>query len=350
MIKPRTIALIFAFLVSLVTSIVLIAFGLLDFSEVVKVAVVVAVVVVVFQYLLVRYGIYTELEKIIETLERISQGDFTLQAPPKQNVVFHPLKKVRRAVYLQATLDRREINQLKRLAAFRKEFIADVSHELKTPLFAAQGFVHTLIDGAAEDEVIRTRFLKKAAKSLDSLDILIQDLLTLSQIEIGEVKMQFEYFEINKMASEIIEQLENKAQSKGIVLELDQVYTEPIIVFADYLKMKQVVVNLVSNGIKYNKEGGEVKIGFLSDKSTVSVFVKDNGEGIPEEDLTRIFERFYRVEKSRSREKGGTGLGLAIVKHIVEGHKSKIIVNSKVGEGSVFTFKLPKGKTDSLFN
>ncbi|MEM6362118.1 MAG: ATP-binding protein, partial [Bacteroidota bacterium] len=214
-------------------------------------------------------------------------------------------------------------------------------------IFAAQGFVHTLLDGAVKDKSVRHRFLKKAAKSLDGLDMLVQDLLVLSQIETGEIRMYFEYFDIKQMTADILEQFENKADKKDITISFEENIPNSVTVYGDWQRLNQVITNLLSNAIKYSNEGGKVTIDFDVDESKVGVTVRDNGEGIPKTDVDRIFERFYRVDKSRSREKGGTGLGLAIVKHILEGHKSTIHVKSEVGQGSVFSFKLPKEKAES---
>jgi len=257
-----------------------------------------------------------------------------------------PFEHLNQEISSFAMLKQKEIDELKKLEAFRKEFIADVSHELKTPIFAAQGFVHTLIDGAVNDRNVRNKFLKKAAKSLDGLDSLVQDLLTLSQMETGDIKMKFEQINLVTLCKEVVEQFEEKAEQKKINLKLQSSRYPEIFVHADEKRIGQVITNLVSNAINYTPEGGEVAINFDVGKKNVTTFVLDTGEGIPKEHLHRIFERFYRVDKSRSREKGGTGLGLAIVKHILEGHNSKAEVYSEVGKGSEFTFKLPRSKAD----
>jgi len=236
-----------------------------------------------------------------------------------------------------------EISELKKMADFRKDFIANISHELKTPIFAAQGFVHTLLDGAVKDKNVRTRFLKKAAKSLDGLDMLVQDLLTLSQIESGDIKMHREYFDILKLIEEVFDQLVERAGKRNITLNMEP-RKGSFLVYADYRRIHQVIVNLVQNGMKYNKEGGIVKVTVDGYDDRISVSVSDNGKGIEPKHHKRIFERFYRVEKSRTRSKGGTGLGLAIVKHILEGHDTEIRVSSKLGEGSDFSFNLPTEK------
>jgi two-component system phosphate regulon sensor histidine kinase PhoR len=275
--------------------------------------------------------------KMMEKLRRKELSDFSDEKTGKVN----PLGKINEEIHSFAILKQKEIDELIKLENFRREFVADVSHELKTPIFAAQGFVHTLLDGAVNDKNVRTKFLKKAAKSLDGLDALVQDLLTLSQIETGDIKMHFENFDLLRLCDDVIDQFEEKAEKKKIKLLLSRDHHR-IIVYADRQRISQVVTNFVSNAINYTPEGGTVSIDFEVGKKNVTTVVTDNGEGIPEAHLDRIFERFYRVDKSRSREKGGTGLGLAIVKHILEGHHSRPEVSSEVGKGSTFSFKLPK--------
>ena len=238
-----------------------------------------------------------------------------------------------------------EIEDLKKLEVFRREFLADISHELKTPIFAAQGFVHTLLDGAVKDKNVRDRFLKKAAKSLDGLDNLVQDLLTISQMETGQITMKFENFNIFELVREVFEQLEDKSDKKNISTKIAGWVDPNIFVYADMRRIYQVMINLVNNAIKYIPEGGQVSVGFKKQKNLIHVTVQDNGDGISEEHTSRIFERFYRIEKSRSKGiQGGTGLGLAISKHIVEAHNSILSVSSKLGKGSTFSFDVPIGK------
>lgn len=239
----------------------------------------------------------------------------------------------------------REIEELKKMEAFRKDFIADVSHELKTPIFAAQGFVHTLLDGAIKEKGVRKKFLKKAAKSLDGLDMLVQDLLTLSQIETKQIKMRFEEVDLYALTEDVFEQFKGKHNKKEIALRIDG-RLRKVLVLADRQRIFQVLTNFISNAIKHSEEGGEVIVSFSVRKKSVITRVKDFGEGIAPEHINRIFERFYRVDKSRSREKGGTGLGLAIVKHILDGHGTRAEVESEPGKGSTFSFKLPRARTD----
>ena len=295
-------------------------------------------------YVVLEFLVFREINKIYKMLEKLRKKELSGIKREKSGAL-NPLKNINEEIYSFALLKQKEIDELKKLEAFRKEFIADVSHELKTPIFAAQGFVHTLLDGAVNDKHVRNRFLKKAAKSLDGLDVLVQDLLTLSQIETGDIKMKFEPLDLFKLCSEVIDQFEEKSEKKNIKLKLINP-EHKLTVYADWQRITQVVTNLVSNAINYTTEGGEVVVAFDVGKKNVTAFISDTGEGIPQQHLARIFERFYRVDKSRSREKGGTGLGLAIVKHILEGHGSRAEVESHVGKGSTFSFKLPRSKGD----
>ena len=304
-------------------------------------------------FITLEFFIFKEINNIYEVLNNLREKEESgLDVDVKLSL--NPLKRINQEIFSYATDKQREIEELKRLAVFRREFLADVSHELKTPIFAAQGYIYTLLDGAVKDKTVRKRFLKKAAKSLDGLDLMVQDLLTLSQLEIGQIRMNFAYFDLVGVISEVFDQVEGKAEKKKINLLLNEEMPQKLIVWADKQRIQQVILNLVSNAIKYTKDTAEdqeepswVEISVKEEREKVKVFVKDNGKGIPEEHLNRIFERFYRVEKSRSKERGGTGLGLAIVKHILEAHKSKINVKSTLGRGSAFSFVLRKVKEKS---
>ncbi len=287
------------------------------------------------------YFIFEEVNNIYATLQDLKMKGLSI-SKKKIGKIPNPLKKINEDLNIYATKKERQITDLKRLERFRREFLADVSHELKTPIFAAQGFVHTLIDGAVNDVVVRDKFLEKAAKSLDGLDALVRDLVALSQMESGEIKMNRAITDLGKLTSEVVEQLEKMAINKNISISISQPNNIPILVNIDTFRMNQVLTNLIENAIKYGNEGGKVQIIFESNQKFWKVTVKDNGPGIPANHLDRIFERFYRVEKSRSKDMGGTGLGLAIVKHILAGHRSKISVSSKLEKGTSFSFKLEK--------
>lgn len=293
-------------------------------------------------YFALEFLVFREINKIFALIDKVKKKDFKLSR--KQIVIdTNPLRRLNEEIFAYATKKQQEIDELKKLENFRKEFLANVSHELKTPIFAAQGFIHTLIDGAVDDKNVRDKFLDKAARSLDGLDALVQDLLTLSQMETGDIKMRYEKFDICQLTSEVFEQLEEKAEAKRIRLRFHKGSDQPVWAYADTQRISQVMTNLIDNAIKYGREEGKVLVSFSIEKDSLIVAIKDDGPGIEPEHLKRIFERFYRIEKSRSKDKGGTGLGLAIVKHIIEAHKSKVSVTSKLGKGTTFVFKLEKG-------
>lgn len=239
-----------------------------------------------------------------------------------------------------------EIDTLKIREEYRKEFLGNVSHELKTPLFTVQGYIHTLLDGAMEDRRVRKKYLNRAAKGVERLIYIIKDLDLITKLEIGDLHLEWEDFDVIELIRSVFELLEMKASKKGISLVFDTEYTKPIMVHADKEKIQQVLTNLVVNSIKYGHQDGttEVSVENLI-KNKVIIRVTDNGEGIAEQHLTRLFERFFRVDKSGSRKEGGSGLGLAIVKHIMEAHNEKIYVESVVDVGSEFSFTLEKTKT-----
>lgn len=346
--SSRVIALLLATCIAAVTSAFLSLFNEVSTTALIVTGLISFSVSYLLGFIILEFLIFREIDKIYNLFDRLRKKELKTIDTFKSNPL-NPLKKINDEIFSYAALKQKEIDELKKIEAFRREFIADVSHELKTPIFAAQGFVHTLLDGAVKDKNVRTRFLKRAAKSLDGLDMLVQDLLTLSHIETGEIKMHFEYFDIKGLVTDIIDQFENKAEKKEIKISFAPETPDLVTVYGDWQRINQVMNNLISNAIKYTNEAGEVEVGFRITKNDVTTYVKDTGEGIPSDDVKRIFERFYRVDKSRSREKGGTGLGLAIVKHILEEHKSKIEVKSTFGKGSEFSFKLTKGKEEPLF-
>lgn len=233
-----------------------------------------------------------------------------------------------------------DIEYLERLQRMRSQFLANVSHELRTPIFSIQGYLETLLNGAMDDPRVNKHFLQKANQNTVNLSNLLNDLIDISMIESGEMRMSYRYFDINIFIQSIISEFIPIAEEKNIKLIFNPA-KEGLQVFGDKDKLRQVFVNLLQNAIKYTDDGS-IEVLLEEDKKLVNITVKDTGIGIPEEDINRVFERFYRVDKARSRAVGGTGLGLAIVKHIIEAHNSKIIVQSRLGEGSTFSFKLKK--------
>ena len=238
-----------------------------------------------------------------------------------------------------------EIDTLKIREEYRKDFLGNVSHELKTPLFTVQGYIETLLNGAMEDKAIRKKYLQRAAKGVDRLIYIIKDLDLITKLEVGNLNLEKEDFDIIELIENVFDLLEMKASKKKIALTFDMAYDDPIYVNADKEKIQQVLTNLLVNSIKYGNKNGtsEVSVENLI-QNKVIVRITDNGEGIPKRHIPRLFERFYRVDKSGSRSEGGSGLGLAIVKHIIEGHNEKIYVESEFGIGSEFSFTMEKSK------
>jgi len=236
-----------------------------------------------------------------------------------------------------------EIEQLEKLENYRKEFLGNVSHELKTPIFNIQGYISTLLDGGLDDKTINRDYLQRGMKSVDRMIAIVEDLQTITQLEKGELEIEEERFDIIALAKDVIDAQELKARDKKISLELTNDSSQQIFAFADRFRIRQVIVNLIVNSVKYGKENGQTSVKISDTGDKIIVEVSDSGIGIPKEHLPRVFERFYRVDKSRSREQGGTGLGLSIVKHILEAHGQTIDVMSTEGAGSVFSFTLKKG-------
>ena len=237
-----------------------------------------------------------------------------------------------------------EIDHLKQVENYRRDFLSNVSHELKTPIFSIQGYVHTLIDGGIEDADINMHYLNKASKSIDRLISIVDDLESISKLEAGELIVEFRTFDMAELCRDVEESLELQAKEKNIKLLIDNPADKPVYVYADKDLIRQVVVNLLVNSVKYGNRDGATIVRFSEMADRVIIDVIDDGIGIAKNHLSRLFERFYRVDKSRSRDQGGTGLGLAIVKHILEAHKESITVDSEPGKGTTFTFTLQKSK------
>ncbi len=238
----------------------------------------------------------------------------------------------------------REIQRLNRIENYRKEFIGDISHELKTPIFAIQGFIETLLNGAIEDEDVNRKFLQKAQRNVNRLIFLTKDLMEISKLETGELKSEVQDIYLRDVAMDVVENLQYKAKKENVTLEVEEI-NKNILISADRNQIKQVLINLIENAIKYNKPGGSVTVGaktYSKDDGRVLVYVQDSGIGIEQQYIERVTERFFRVDKSRSREKGGTGLGLAIVKHIMEAHGEEFFIESTPNVGSTFSFTLTK--------
>jgi two-component system phosphate regulon sensor histidine kinase PhoR len=278
-----------------------------------------------------------ELVEIKSIISDIRSGKFSTTDEIKLSRTLQSLETEIKNMYQRMKND---IENLERLETMRSQFIANVSHELRTPIFTIQGFIETLMDGAIDDPKVNRQFLQKANQHTIALSNLLNDLIDLSMIESGELRMSYRYFIVNDYIKKIVEELSPFAEERGLNL-IYHPGRPDLEIFGDREKIKQVFVNIIQNAIKYS-EKGKVEIFIKEQKKSVRFTIKDTGIGIPEDSLKRIFERFYRVDKARSKSVGGTGLGLAIVKHILEAHNSTIGVKSVLNEGTEFYFNLEK--------
>jgi two-component system phosphate regulon sensor histidine kinase PhoR len=297
-----------------------------------------AICFIIIQYRVERF-IYRRVKRIYDDLTLLESTSLRNQP------ITTDMGTLTREIDKYARDKKLEIETLKIREEYRKEYLGNVSHELKTPLFTVQGYILTLLDGAMNDEKLRKKYLTRAGKGVERLIYIVKDLDMITKLETGDLSLTTETFDIVELVQNVFELLEMKASKKKITLSFDMEYKQPIMVVADKERIQQVITNLVVNSIKYGREKGttEVSIENLI-KNKVIVRVTDNGEGIEKEHLPRLFERFYRVDKSGSRKEGGSGLGLSIVKHIIEAHNEKIYVESEVDVGSEFSFTLEKAK------
>lgn len=293
---------------------------------------------IVIQYR-VEFFIYRRVKKIYDDVSFLESSTIINQP------ITTDMATLTREVKKFATDKKMEIETLKIREEYRREFLGNVSHELKTPLFTVQGYILTLLDGAMKDKTLRKKYLERAEKGVERLVYIVKDLDMISKLEMGDLNLSFEKFNIIQVVQNVFDLLEMKAEKKNIILSFDNKYIAPILVTGDREKIQQAITNLVVNAIKYGKENGYVEVGFeILDNGKVIVRVKDNGEGIEQHNIPRLFERFYRVDKSGARTEGGSGLGLSIVKHIIEAHNGKIYVQSEFNKGSEFSFTLEKAK------
>ncbi|MEY2905288.1 MAG: hypothetical protein RJA52_1304 [Bacteroidota bacterium] len=284
--------------------------------------------------------IYRKVKLIYKTIhkQKLPQKEKSSNLDISSNII----EDVEREVALWAENQKEEVEKYKSWAEYRRKFVGDISHELKTPIFNIQGYIHTLIDGGLDDESVNLNFLKKAAKNVERLQTIVEDLEAISRLESGELILDIQVFDIKELTEEVFEELEIKAEEKNISLDFKVGASQGYEVQADRETIRQALVNLIHNSIKYGKEGGKTRVGFYDMDKHVLIEIADNGIGISDKDIDHVFDRFYRVDKSRSRTQGGSGLGLSIVKHIVEAHKQTINVRSSPQLGSTFGFTLKK--------
>ena len=293
---------------------------------------------VVIQYRVERF-IYRRVKKIYDDLTLLESTSLRKQP------ITTDMATLTQEIDKYARDKKLEIETLKVREEYRKEFLGNVSHELKTPLFTVQGYLLTLLDGAMNDKNVSEKYLNRASKGLERLIYIVKDLDMITKLEVGDLRLNFETFDIVELVKNVFDLLEMKAAKKKITLTFDMDYNQPIMVSADKERIQQVLTNLVVNSVKYGREKGTTEISIENlIKNKVIVRVTDNGEGISKENIPRLFERFFRVDKSGSRKEGGSGLGLSIVKHIIEAHDEKIYVESELGVGSEFSFTLEKAK------
>jgi two-component system phosphate regulon sensor histidine kinase PhoR len=286
--------------------------------------------------------IYQKIKLIYKTIHSMKTP--TASRPIKVNMKNHMIDEIEQEVVEWAANWNKEISALQNMEVYRREFIGNVSHELKTPIFNIQGYIHTLLDGALEDPDINEKYLQRAANNAERMANIVADLGYISKFEAGKLQLVITCFDICKLIKDVLDDAELNAREKSIKLTFKNPEQKPLMVEADIESIRRVVVNLISNSIKYGKKGGKTLIGFYDLDSNILIEVADDGKGIEQEHLPRLFERFYRVDKGRSRTEGGTGLGLAIVKHILEAHHQTITARSRIEVGSTLGFTLKKAQ------
>ncbi len=337
---PRYIAAISSLVVAIISSIVVFLFTQNYLSAFIDLVVVFLASFLLFNYLLKQF-IYRKIQLIYKNIHRFKTESPTINQVLDNNQ--DPIAEVGKEVMDWMKENRREVNQLKEQANYRREFLGNVSHELKTPIQSIQGYIHTLLDGALEDKKVNRVFLNKASNGVDRLVELVDDLTSISQFESNAVNLDFQKFDVIALVNEVFEIVERQAEEKNVSLSIKKQSPKIAFVLADRSKIRQVLINLIVNAIKYGKKKGYVVVGLYDMDKNLLLEVSDDGEGIAEEHLPRLFERFYRTDKGRSRNEGGSGLGLSIAKHIMEAHRQTINVRSTVGKGSTFAITLKKG-------
>ncbi|MFB1040643.1 MAG: ATP-binding protein [Polaribacter sp.] len=307
-------------------------------------AILIAIVVLfIISFFIIQYRaehfIYRRLKKIYEDVSILDVNDL------KKDSVTTDIEQLSNKMQTYAEGKELEIKSLTERDSFRRDFLGNVAHELKTPLFTVQGYILTLLEGGMDDKNIRLKYLERANKGVERLVAVTKDLDMIAKLETDGLKIDKEVFNILEIIQNVFDLVEMKAKKRNIILKFDRIYEFPIFVIGDIEKTEQVLINLVVNSIKYGKPGGTTIVTADDyDHNKFVIRVIDNGEGIKQQHFPRLFERFYRVDQSRSREQGGSGLGLSIVKHIVEAHQQSVLLKSTFGKGSEFSFTMEKAK------
>ncbi len=346
-ITPKRLAFILSLLLSLLAIAIFMLFEIIESKQYLWILIPVTLLgLILFQYLILNYSlerfIYSRIKLVYKTIHKLK---LTKDIKKEQVTSIHGdiIRKVNEEVENWAYDRSEEINELKKMEVYRREFLGNVSHELKTPLFNLQGFILTLVDGGIHDQEINMDYLNKSQKNIERMITIVEDLEVISRLETGEATPLMANFSITALIREVMEFLEPKAKEKEIKLLFAADYNDTMLVRADKEKIRTVITNLIDNSIKYGMPGGRTKVSFYDMDENYLIEISDNGVGIEEHHIPRLFERFYRIDKHRSRAQGGSGLGLAIVKHIIEAHEQTINVRSAPGVGSTFAFTLKKG-------
>lgn len=343
--SPRQLALLAASCITLITFTAIVVATAVGGTPRWTIALFTAAATFITAYLITRFLIRRFIQNRIQVIYRTIRSmkfDSGSESMPLFSDREDTISLAQRDVLDWARNQATELENLKKLESYRRDFLANVSHELKTPIFNIQGYIMTLLDGGLEDESINRNYLQRAEKSVDRMINIIDDLEAISRLESGELNLDKSVYDIVEQVRDVFEAQEMNSARRKITLKFRDENKRPIRVNADKHLIRQVLTNLVVNSVKYGKEGGTTEVRFYDMDENILVEVADNGLGIAKEHLPRLFERFYRVDKGRSREQGGTGLGLAIVKHIIEAHGQTVNVRSTEGIGSTFAFTLKK--------
>lgn len=340
---PRQLALLISLIISIVCALLVVISLFLDIVHPLVMIIASALSAFIIAFFLVYYAvnnfIFEKINPIYKTIENIP---ITKEELKKKLEGKDVIQEVNRMVINYAQNRAKEIKKLRRMEKYRKEFLGNVSHELKTPIFNIQGYILTLLDGGLEDPEINREYLERTEKSINRMVSLIEDLESITKLETGKLELVWENFDIVQLVKYVFELQDSMRARFNIDLTLDRNYDKPIIVSGDKKRITEVLNNLIINSIFYGNKGGKTTISFAEMGENILIDVTDNGLGLDEDEIPRIFERFYRTDKSRSRDRGGTGLGLSIVKHIIEAHNQTITVRSEPGTGSSFSFTLKK--------
>jgi two-component system phosphate regulon sensor histidine kinase PhoR len=340
---PRQLALLISLIISFVCAGLVIMSLFLEIRYPLIMIIISTGIAFIITFFLIYYAVNNFIfEKINPIYKRIKNIPITKDELKKKLEGKDVIQEVNRMVINYAQNRAKEIKKLRRMEKYRKEFLGNVSHELKTPIFNIQGYILTLLDGGLEDPEINREYLERTEKSINRMVSIIEDLESITKLETGELKLVWEDFDIVQLVKELYELQDTNRRKFNIDLTFDRSYDKPIMVSGDKKRIMEVVNNLIVNSIFYGIKGGKTTISFAEMGENILIDVTDNGLGLEEVEIPRIFERFYRTDKSRSRDRGGTGLGLSIVKHIIEAHNQTITVRSKPDTGSSFSFTLKK--------